>query len=65
MPESQVPSLPRAKLHNPSREGEKAEQIVTRHIELLHKYNETKDATQVSVMSVLEYNAYSPFTCTF
>ena len=54
MPESQLPSLSCAKLHNASRDGEKAEQIVTRHIELLHKYNEAKDATQVSVMSVQE-----------
>ena len=65
MPESQLPSLPRVKLHNTSREGEKAEQIVTRHIELLHKYNEAKDATQVSVMSARKYNASSPFACNF
>lgn len=30
------------------REGEDAEQIVKKHISLLHRYNEAKDATQVS-----------------
>lgn len=30
---------------------EDAGRIVTRHHELLHKYNETKDATQVSSLS--------------
>ena len=28
-------------------EDENAEKIVSRHIKLLHKYNEAKDATQV------------------
>lgn len=32
---------------------EDAGRIVTRHHELLHKYNETKDATQVSSSSSL------------
>lgn len=31
-----------------SRINEDAEKIVKRHIALLHKYNEAKDATQVS-----------------
>ncbi len=30
-----------------SSEDENAEKIVSRHIKLLHKYNEAKDATQV------------------
>lgn len=30
-----------------AREGENAEQIVSQHIKLLHRYNEAKDATQV------------------
>ena len=31
------------------RENENAEQIVSRHIKLLHKYNEAKDAAQVHI----------------
>lgn len=34
--------------HTPS-EDENAEKIVSRHIKLLHKYNEAKDATQVGI----------------
>lgn len=34
-------------------ENENAEQIVSRHIKLLHQYNETKDATQVRIASPL------------
>ncbi|KAH9934069.1 DNA repair protein [Epithele typhae] len=30
-------------------EGEDAAQIVDRHIKLLHKYNEAKDATQILI----------------
>ncbi|KAM6498719.1 hypothetical protein JOM56_006667 [Amanita muscaria] len=31
------------------REGEDAEQIVKKHISLLHRYNEAKDATQILI----------------
>ena len=33
--------------HGPSSDDENAEQIVSRHIGLLHRYNEAKDAAQV------------------
>ncbi|KAF8489781.1 hypothetical protein F5888DRAFT_1621695 [Russula emetica] len=33
--------------------GEDAQQIVSRHIKLLHRYNEAKDATQVLLYALL------------
>ena len=44
-------------LMTPSRESEDAEAIVKRHINLLHRYNEAKDATQVWV-SIAHIHAY-------
>ena len=38
-----------------SRESENAEAIVKRHINLLHRYNEAKDATQVWVYITQTY----------
>ncbi|KAI0280532.1 hypothetical protein BGY98DRAFT_914655 [Russula aff. rugulosa BPL654] len=35
--------------------GEDAQQIVSRHIKLLHRYNEAKDATQVPLYALLSY----------
>ncbi|KAI0327676.1 hypothetical protein GY45DRAFT_1327324 [Cubamyces sp. BRFM 1775] len=36
-------------------ENENAEQIVSRHIKLLHKYNEAKDATQILIGKLATY----------
>ncbi|KAI0673935.1 DNA repair protein [Trametes maxima] len=36
-------------------EGENAEQIVGRHIKLLHRYNEAKDATQILIGKLAAY----------
>jgi hypothetical protein len=38
-------------LSSSCREGEDADKIVARHIQLLHQYNEAKDATQVYLLS--------------
>ncbi|KAM5539894.1 hypothetical protein V8D89_006397 [Ganoderma adspersum] len=38
-----------------SREDENAEKIVSRHIKLLHKYNEAKDATQILIGKLAVY----------
>ena len=35
------------------RHGEDAQQIVSRHIKLLHRYNEAKDATQVPAITYI------------
>ncbi|KAI0652658.1 Swi5-domain-containing protein [Trametes meyenii] len=36
-------------------EGENAEQIVSKHIKLLHRYNEAKDATQILIGKLAAY----------
>ncbi|KAI0778956.1 DNA repair protein [Trametes elegans] len=36
-------------------EDENAEQIVSRHIKLLHRYNEAKDATQILIGKLAAY----------
>ncbi|KAI0714655.1 DNA repair protein [Earliella scabrosa] len=36
-------------------ENENAEQIVSRHIKLLHRYNEAKDATQILIGKLSAY----------
>ncbi|KAI0658359.1 DNA repair protein [Cubamyces menziesii] len=36
-------------------ENENAEQIVSRHIKLLHKYNEAKDAAQILIGKLANY----------
>ncbi|KAI0354771.1 hypothetical protein OH77DRAFT_1521644 [Trametes cingulata] len=36
-------------------ENENAEQIVSRHIKLLHRYNEAKDATQILIGKLAAY----------
>jgi hypothetical protein len=38
---------------------EDAQQIVSRHIKLLHEYNEAKDATQVRVTEAIGGHAYT------
>ncbi|KAH9956624.1 DNA repair protein [Russula dissimulans] len=38
-----------AELQNELGLGEDAQQIVSRHIKLLHRYNEAKDATQIII----------------
>ncbi|PIL31210.1 hypothetical protein GSI_05908 [Ganoderma sinense ZZ0214-1] len=42
-------------LQNLLGEGENAEKIVSRHIKLLHRYNETKDATQILIGKLTTY----------
>jgi len=44
-------------LPNFYREGEDPELIVKKHINLLHRYNEAKDATQVLIGRVCIYTA--------
>ncbi|KAI0756152.1 DNA repair protein [Daedaleopsis nitida] len=42
-------------LQNALGEGENAEEIVSRHIRLLHRYNEAKDATQILIGKLAAY----------
>ncbi|KAI1791013.1 DNA repair protein [Ganoderma leucocontextum] len=42
-------------LQNVLGEDENAEKIVSRHIKLLHKYNEAKDATQILIGKLSTY----------
>ncbi|OBZ68486.1 DNA repair protein SWI5 [Grifola frondosa] len=42
-------------LQNVLGEGEVAEKIVSRHIKLLHQYNEAKDATQILIGKLAAY----------
>ena len=45
--------------------GVDAEEIVKRHIKLLHRYNETKDATQILIgrVSIDDFAGWHRPTC--